>query len=340
MKALRAFVARCDVIVHFAAMNRDPDPQKIYDTNVDLVKDLVRAMEVEKVTPYVLFSSSIQEDLDNEYGRSKREGRRLLEEWALCSGASFTGLVIPNVFGPFGRPDYNSFVATFCHKLTHGEAPSVINDSSVRLIYVGSLCKHIIHKIREVRGYGHAVIEKDLVPFDFEKKVSDILSLLAGFKAQYLNKGYIPALRNADEHNLFLTFCSYIDLEEYYPRKLELHTDERGTFVETIRLGAGGQVSFSTTKPGITRGNHYHTRKIERFTVIKGKARVQLRKVGTGRVLEFILDGNEPSYIDMPVWYVHNITNIGDEELYTQFWINEWYNPDDGDTWFEEVAKQ
>jgi UDP-2-acetamido-2,6-beta-L-arabino-hexul-4-ose reductase len=107
--------------------------------------------------------------------------------------------------------------------------------------------------------------------------------------------------------------------------------------VETIKLGVGGQVSFSTTVPGITRGNHYHTRKIERFTVIKGKARIQLRKIGTDEVMDFYLDGNEPSYVDMPIWYSHNITNIGEDELYTQFWINEWYNPADGDTYFEEV---
>lgn len=122
-----------------------------------------------------------------------------------------------------------------------------------------------------------------------------------------------------------------------FPVKLRQHIDDRGTFVETIKIGIGGQVSFSTTIPGITRGNHFHTRKIERFTVIKGKARIQLRKIGTYEVLDFYLDGNEPSYVDMPIWYTHNITNIGEEDLYTQFWINEWYNPEDGDTYFEEV---
>jgi len=116
-----------------------------------------------------------------------------------------------------------------------------------------------------------------------------------------------------------------------------LNTDERGSFVETAKLNNGGQVSFSTTRPGITRGNHFHTRKAERFAVIKGKALIQLRRIGTDNVLNFELDGNEPAYVDMPVWYTHNITNAGDDDLYTIFWINEFYDPDDPDTFFERV---
>ena len=147
---LRGFVRQCDVIVHLAAMNRHPDPQVLYETNISLVRDLIAAMESERVTPHVLFSSSTQEERDNEYGKSKREGRALLEQWAEKNGASFTGMVVPNVYGPFGRPNYNSFVATFAYKLTHGEQPQVMQDASVNLIYVGSLVEHIIGKIDEV----------------------------------------------------------------------------------------------------------------------------------------------------------------------------------------------
>jgi len=128
-----------------------------------------------------------------------------------------------------------------------------------------------------------------------------------------------------------------MDIENHYPVKLKKNTDDRGTFVETIKSGLGGQVSFSTTKPGITRGNHFHTRKIERFAVIKGKAQIQLRRIGTDKVMNFELDGNEPSYVDMPIWYTHNITNVGNEELYTIFWINEFFDPNDPDTFFENV---
>lgn len=334
---LRAFVGQCDVVVHLAAMNRHPDPQVIYDTNIRLVNQLIGALEAEKATPHVLFSSSTQEERDNEYGRSKREGRELLEQWAARNGASFTGMVVPNVFGPFGLPNYNSFIATFCHKLTHGETPEVLVDSDVRLIYVGSLCNHILQQIRQTAQAGQAVIERDEVPYDFERKVTSILALLEGFKTLYFNQGFIPELKDRNEVNLFNTFRSYIEPDSLFPVKLVQHADPRGVFVETIKLGVGGQVSFSTTVPGITRGDHYHTRKIERFTVIKGKARIQLRRIGTDEVFNFYLDGKEPSYVDMPVWYTHNITNIGKEELYTQFWINEWYDPNDGDTYFEKV---
>lgn len=336
---LRSFVRECDVIVHLAAMNRHPDACVLYETNIRLVSQLISAMEAEKVTPYVLFSSSTQEERDNEYGRSKREGRSLLEEWAGRNHASFTGMVVPNVYGPFGRPNYNSFIATFCHKLAHGETPEVLQDSEVNLIYVGNLCKHIIGKIREVASSDAPIIERDAVPYDFEKKVTKILDLLENFKSLYFDQGIIPVLKDKNEVNLFNTFCGYIDFVSVYPRKLIKHEDPRGMFVETVKLGIGGQVSFSTTVPGITRGNHYHTRKIERFTVIRGKARIQLRKIGTDEILSFYLDGNEPCYVDMPVWYTHNITNIGDEELYTQFWINEWYDPSDGDTYFEPCDK-
>ncbi len=338
-KQLCAFVRSCDVIVHLAAINRHPNAQVLYETNVYLVNQLISAMEAEHVTPHVLFSSSTQEERDNEYGKSKCEGRRLLEEWAKRTGSNFTGMIVPNVYGPFGRSNYNSFIATFCYKLTHEETPQVLQDGGVKLIYVGNLCKYIIGKIRAAQLTPSPVVERDSVPFDFEKKVTEILTLLENFKSFYFEQGFIPTLKDMNEVNLFNTFCSYMDFVSIYPRKLVKHEDLRGMFVETVKLGIGGQVSFSTTVPGITRGNHYHTRKIERFTVIRGKARIQLRKIGTNEVLNFYLDGNEPGYVDMPVWYTHNITNIGEEELYTQFWINEWYDPKDGDTYFEPCDK-
>ena len=172
---LEAFVRQCDVIVHLAAMNRHPDAQVLYETNVKLVRQLIEAMESTEVRPYVLFSSSTQEERDNEYGRSKREGRRLFEEWARRQGASFTGLVVPNVFGPFGRPNYNSFIATFAYKLTHGEEPVVMQDSEVHLIYVGSLCEYICKRIRRQSEIDEVVVERDEVPFDFAMKVSEVL---------------------------------------------------------------------------------------------------------------------------------------------------------------------
>ncbi len=335
--ALCRFVKDCDVIVHLAGMNRHLDPQVIYDTNIRLVKQLIKAMERLAVRPYVIFSSSTQEEKDNLYGSSKREGRLLLQSWAERQHAMFTALIIPNVYGPFGKPNYNSFMATFCYKLTHNEQPQIITDAEVSLIYVGSLVQIMIDKIGQYAAHKPTGIDNVWLPHDMQAKVSDILLLLEKFKMQYLDNGYIPSLTNENERNLFYTFHSYIDHAQRYPKLLEQFVDDRGSFVETIRFGTGGQSSFSVTLPGVTRGNHFHTRKIERFTVIKGKARIQLRRIGSDEVLTFDLDGKSPAYVDMPIWYTHNITNIGNDELYTQFWINEWYNKEDGDTYFEKV---
>lgn len=334
---LREFVRGCDAIVHLAAMNRHPNPRVIYDTNITLVEKLIAALKSENVRPHVLFSSSTQEEMDNGYGRSKLDGRLMFESWAREAGAPFTGLVVPNVFGPFGAPDYNSFVATFCHRLTHGGTPAIINDGSVKLIYVGSLAGRVIEMIDRAEVEKSAAVTKYWVPHDFEKRVSEILARLEYFKELYFDRGFIPVLEDGDDRNLFNTFRSYIDHAEYFPVELAVNRDARGIFVETLRLGTGGQVSFSTTLPGVMRGDHYHTRKIERFTVIKGRAKIEMRRIGTDEVIGFELDGSRPAYVDMPVWYTHNITNTGDGELYTQFWINEWYDPQDADTYFEKV---
>lgn len=331
-KALDAFVLQCDVIVHLAAMNRHDDAQVIYNTNIDLVKNLTSSLERTGSNPHVLMSSSSQEERDNLYGQSKKEGRELLAAWAAKAGALFTGLIIPNVFGPFGKPMYNSVVATFCHLVANGGSPKIDVDGDLKLIYVGEVVSEILNKIRT-----KANEPLYAMPHTSEAKVSEILNLLNHYKEVYQDKGEIPAINNTFELNLFNTYRCYIDIENYFPVKFTQHTDPRGTFVEVIRLGVGGQVSFSTTVPGITRGNHYHTRKIERFAVIKGKALIQLRKIGTDEVLDFYLDGNEPAYVDMPIWYTHNIKNIGEEVLYTNFWINEFYDPNDPDTYFENV---
>ncbi|MET3536376.1 polysaccharide biosynthesis C-terminal domain-containing protein [Chryseobacterium limigenitum] len=329
---LDEFVKKCDVIVHLAAMNRHSDAEVIYNTNINLAEKLIASLEKTQSKAHILFSSSSQEEKDNLYGKSKKEGRELFAEWAKKVGGKFTGMIIPNVFGAFGKPNYNSFIATFCHKLTHGENPTIDNDGEVKLIYIGELVQEIINQIETAET-------KDLyeVPFTSVNKVSEVLSKLEYYKKLYFDNGEIPELKTKFDLDLFNTFRCYFEIKDHYPVKFAQHTDPRGAFVEVIRLGIGGQCSFSTTVPGITRGNHFHTRKIERFAVIKGKALIQLRKIDSDEVLDFYLDGNEPTYVDMPIWYTHNIKNIGEEELYTIFWINEPFNPEDSDTYFVEV---
>lgn len=330
---LETFVSNCDVILHIAAMNRHDDQQVIYNTNVGLVNKLISACQSTKATPKIIFSSSTQEEKDNLYGKSKKDGRQALEVWAAKSGAKTTALVIPNVFGPFGKPFYNSFIATFCHQIVSGETPTINSDGEVNLIYINELAEAFY---KEVINDSKQTITTVQVAHTATKKVSEVLHLLNQYKESYIENGVVADLRDAFELALFNTFTSFIP-KDYFPRKFVKHTDNRGAFVEIMRANTSGQSSYSTTVPGITRGNHYHTRKVERFAVISGKARIQLRKINTDQVINYELDGSEPAYVDMPIWYTHNITNIGDTELITLFWINEPYNPEDSDTYFIEV---
>lgn len=337
-EALSQFVLECDTVVHLAAMNRHENQNVIYNTNVKLVDDLITACKNANVAPHIIFSSSSQELKDNRYGNSKKEGKERLITWAKECGGKFTSLTIPNVFGPFGKPNYNSVVATFCYKVANGEEPTIINDGEVGLIYINDLVKIFGDTIFEEQAT--TKIDKTSFEVNIEAKhfvkVSRILELLNKFKSDYMQNGVFPNLEDHFEKSLFNTFRCYVP-ESHYPVKYIKHTDPRGSFVEIARTETSGQFSFSTTVPGITRGNHFHTRKAERFAVIKGKARIQLRKTGTEQIINYDLDGNEPAYVDMPIWYTHNITNTGDEELVTLFWINEPYNEEDADTYFENV---
>jgi UDP-2-acetamido-2,6-beta-L-arabino-hexul-4-ose reductase len=330
---LEKFVSRCDVIVHLAALNRHNDPQVIFETNVDLVKKLIAAMNAANVQPHVLFSSSTQEEHDNSYGKSKKLGRELLVKWAEEKNGKFTGFVIPNVYGPFGHPYYNSVVATFCHQLTHGETPEIHIDGQMKLIYVGELVNIIIDHASSRLSPATTC----QIPHTSEIKVSVLLALLKQYHECYFQNGIIPDLSKPFESNLFNTFVCYVDHQKFFPFMLKKNKDNRGSFVEIIKLNSGGQVSSSTTLPGTTRGNHFHIRKAERFAVIKGKARIDIRRIGTDKILSFELDGDNPSFVDMPIWFTHNITNIGNDELLTMFWISEHFDPADPDTYFKEV---
>lgn len=325
------FAGNADVIVHLAGVNRHEDEKFVYSRNVELAGILVQAIKASGNCPQLIYSSSTQESRDNPYGRGKREAHKLLAEWAGSAGAGFAGLIIPNVFGPFGRPYYNSVVATFCHQLNHDESPRIKVDAELELIYIADLVKYIVGIIDD-ESTGSEI----QVPATGKIPVSGILDLLKGYISGYMKDHVIPGFRNPLETALFNTLRSFRKIQDH-EKALKLNEDQRGHLVEVVKEGSGGQSFFSVTKPGITRGNHFHTRKVERFCVVKGEAVIRLRRMGTGEITEFQVSGSRPTALDIPVFYTHNITNTGNSELLTLFWTNEIFNPEDPDTYYAEV---
>ena len=328
---LREVLAGSNTVVHLAAMNRGDD-KEIYATNIELVNKLIRAIADLNVRPYVIFSSSTQTALDNPYGRSKKEGERILEDWSKKSNAPVTVLAIPNVFGDRGRPFYNSVVATFCHLLTHGGQPQIQVDKEIGLIYINELSEVFWDKVKNPP----AGFERVDVRATATAKVTDILTLLNYFKDCFYVKKVVPAFANNFEKNLYNAFLSYAEPADY-EQALTLRTDDRGGLFEVVKEDKGSQIFFSTTKPGIVRGNHYHTRKQEKFCVVKGEAVIRLRRIGTGKIIEYKVSGDKPVVVEMPIFYTHHIENVGSGELCTLFWTNELFNPNDSDTFFEKV---
>ena len=319
-----------DFIYHLAGVNRADTDKEVYSSNIEINSSLLKHLEKIKFKGKLYFSSSLQEDTDSLYGKAKKTAREDFDRLSKKLGFTFYSSLTPNVFGPFCKPFYNSFIATFSHQLLNNQAPTIITDNTVKLIYIDDYINSLLELLER---------KTEVISFNFltEIKVSVVLEKLKLFFKQYIQENKIPNLESKFDKELFNTFKGYINLKEFFPREYKLHSDERGSFIELSKALSMGQSSYSTTNSGVTRGNHFHTRKIERFSVIKGKAKIQLRKYLTDEIISFELDGNSPSYVDMPIWYTHNITNIGEEELLTFFWINEPYDPKDADTYFENV---
>lgn len=331
-RLLDEFILKCDKVIHLAGINRSDTETEIYQTNIELAEKLSDSILRTKNLKKLIFTSSIQEINESTYGRSKRVARNIFKNKLSKTNCTFHGVIIPNVFGPFGIPYYNSVIATFCDQLCKGKIPSIISDKVVDLIYIDDLIKEIILllDLNESNPFY-------LINHTDSLKVSEILAHLNDFMEVYYSRNTIPNLLKPFKLNLFNTFRSYIDYSNYFPRSYKVHTDDRGSFTEIIRSKNEGQSSFSITKPGIVRGNHFHTRKIERFSVIKGEALISIRKIDSSKVIQYKLCGENPSYVDIPIWYTHNIKNIGTSDLYTCFWINESYDPLNPDTYYENV---
>lgn len=326
--AMTQFVSGLDVVAHLAGMNRGEDAE-IEAINLQLVDVLVGACERTASRPHIIFSSSTHIDRDTAYGRSKREGAARLRRWAERHGARFTNLILPHVFGEFGKPYYNSAVSTFCHQLAWGETPSIIVDGQLELIHVQRVAARILQTVTKGED-GDVRMEGEPIT------VSKLLTRL-GRMVDLYNAQLIPDLRYSLDLQLFNTYRSYL-FPHFYPVSVKLHSDDRGHLFEAVRSLNNGQMFLSATHPGITRGNHYHTRKVERFLVAEGDSLIRMRKLFSSEVLEFRVSGVHPQYIDMPTFYTHSITNVGNSDLFTLFWTHEIFDPNDSDTYPEPVV--
>ncbi len=324
---LRDFAATSNPIVHLAGMNRGSDAD-IEKVNLDLTRRLIDACTSASVAPHVIFANSTHADRDTAYGRSKRQSASLLQDWAGRTGATFTNVIIPNVFGEGGRPFYNSAVSTFCHQLSVGENPQVIEDREIEFVHAQTVCAEILDCARSVTGGERRVTGRSLL-------VSSLIQKLQEMNSAYRND-LIPDVTDPFDLSLFNTLRSYF-FPKHYPVSVRLHSDARGTLFEAVKTVHGGQCFLSTTRPGITRGNHYHSAKIERFMVVQGRARIRLRKLYSSEVEEFLVGGDSPQYIDIPTFHSHNITNVGDQDLLTLFWSHEVFDPNQPDTMSEQV---
>lgn len=331
---LDAFVAKCDVVLHIAGVNRG-DERSIADGNTRLAQSLVDSVDRTGVKPRIVFASSTQRDNDNAYGRSKKDAEEILTKAADQFGFSLDVLVIPNVYGPGCKPFYNSVVATFCHQLAQGKTPTIVQDNPVRFLHVNQVVEAFLAVI-DAEQASTRTKTTHLEPAA-TIHVSKLLQKLQSFQFAFFGDGVVPDQADPLTAGLYSTFLSYVDLEDHRHRP-QVHEDERGILFEIIKLANGGQVFFSTTKPGVIRGDHFHTRKFEWFCVVKGRAAIRLRHVRSDEVREFQVSGNHPEFISIPALYTHHIENIGDEDLLTMFWCNEIFSADDPDTFREKVA--
>ena len=325
--ALNMFVEGCDAVIHLAGMNRGDD-LIVAATNVALARQLVTALEETGSQAHVLFSSSTHIERDTPYGASKREVASLLQAWATGSGSKFANIILPGVFGEGGKPFYNSVVSTFCYQLAMGDIPTPHNDAPTEQIHAQEVARQMEAIIREevmgnVRIRGHNLT------------VYALLNTLKGMQKLY-GEHIIPDLREDLHRDLFNTFRSYL-YPQHYPVRLTLHTDPRGSLFEAVKSFNGGQSFMSSTRSGITRGNHYHTRKVERFLVTGGEAEIRLRHLFGREVQTFRVSGDQPSYVDIPTLHTHNITNVGEATLSTLFWTHELFDPANPDTVAEQV---
>lgn len=331
---LDRYCSDCDFVFNLAGVNRPQDPKEFMEGNFGFASTLLDTLKKYENRCPVMISSSIQAELDNPYGDSKRAGEQLMFDYSVETGAMVLVYRFPNLFGKWCRPNYNSVVATFCYNIAN-DLPIQVNDPNVtlRLCYIDDVVDELIAALT---GDEHRDGNYCNVPVVHEVKLGEIVSLLNKFKEMPKTLG-VPSLSNAFEKALYSTFLSYFPKDKFiYPVKMNV--DSRGSYTELIRSQHNGQFAVNISKPGITKGQHWHHTKNEKFVVVHGRGLIQLRKLGTEEIIEFEVSGDNIQVVEMIPGYTHNIINLSQtEDLVTFMWANECFDPNRPDTYFEPV---
>jgi UDP-2-acetamido-2,6-beta-L-arabino-hexul-4-ose reductase len=328
---LETYIKEADFIFHLAGVNRPKDINEFYEGNSNLTKIIVQILKENKKRTPILLSSSIQSELDNDYGKSKLEAENALIKYANETDANIYIYRLPNVFGKWSRPNYNSAISTWCHNIANNLEIQINNrEVELTLVYVDDVVKSFTDKLENKNEKKYFEIERV-----YKKTLGEIESLLYRFKENRKTL-VIPNVGSGFERALYGTYLSYLSTNDF-SYELKGHQDERGTFYEILKTLDSGQFSLSTTVPGIMRGNHYHHTKNEKFLVVKGEAVIEFRHIVTNEIISYQVSDKKMEVVEMIPGYTHNIKNTGNEEMVLFLWANESFDQNNPDTYFLKV---
>ena len=331
---LYEFCKDCDFVYHLAGVNRPETEDEFMEGNFGFTSELLEILKKNNNICPIVISSSIQAELDNPYGRSKKAGENLIFSYEKETGAKALVYRFPNIFGKWCRPNYNSAIATFCHNIAR-DLPITVNnrDVNMTLVYIDDVVAELISALKGNENKDGAFCK---VPVEHKITLGEIVDLIYSFKNSREDR-YVPDMTPCSfSKKLYSTYLSYLPEDKFlYP--LVMHNDDRGSFTEILRTADRGQFSVNISKPGITKGNHWHNTKNEKFLVVSGKGVIRFRRPDKEKVIEYFVSGDKLEVVDIPIGYTHNIENLGDTDMITFMWCNECFNPDTPDTFFEEV---
>jgi len=330
---LEDIVKQCDFIFHLAGVNRPQNDEEFMQGNFGFTSKLLKLLENEKRQIPILITSSIQAAYENPYGLSKKAGEDIIKDYGLKTGSKTYIYRLPNVFGKWSQPNYNTVVATFCHKIARDEEIQ-INDPNVQLtlVYIDDVVKEFISALEDK---AHKIDDYYKIPLEHRITLGDLAELIRSFKSSRNDLSLIDT-SNAIENKLYATYLSFLH-EDNFIYDLKMNIDDRGSFTEFLRTSDRGQVSINVSKPGITKGNHWHHTKNEKYLVVSGKASIKFRKLNQDKVIEYIVTGEKLQVVDIPIGYTHSIQNIGNNDLVTVMWVNECFDSEKPDTYFLKV---